>query len=358
MENKNRTSIMTSRQFPYIIAGPCSIETQAQLQSSVDQLIRIPQVKLIRCGVWKPRTRPGGFEGLGETALAWIKEIKATTPQARFCCEVARPEHVAACQKYGIDAIWIGARTSGDPFSMNELTEAMRGWDIPVMVKNAPTPDVKTWIGAIERCCQVGLKQVSAVHRGFDIYNNMGFRNHPLWEIVLELRQAMPEIPILCDPSHIGGKREWIEMISQMALDINLDGLMIEVHPDPEKALTDAAQQITPAELTRLIDRLMVRDGENSGDNELHYLRKNIDHIDSEIIKLLKQRLDTSLQIAEVKGRYNMSAYQPKRWEEVLNNKIAQAKALGISETFIKEIYEKIHVESIRIQESGMRKME
>lgn len=337
---------------PFIIAGPCSVESKEQLTEIVSQFNTHNEINLIRCGIWKPRTRPGGFEGLGEPALRWIQELKQEYPQARFCCEVARPEHVELCRQYGIDGMWIGARTSGDPFSMKEITEALRGCQQPIFIKNPLTPDVKAWIGAIERCRQVGINQIAAIHRGFDMYNNLGFRNHPLWEVAIELRRIIPEIPILCDPSHIGGRRDLIKYLSQTALDLDFNGLMIEVHPNPEQAITDAEQQITPKDLFDLLKTILVRNQQGDGNEELKLLRSQIDSIDEKILKLLAQRIETSRNIADVKQHHNMTIYQPKRWDDVLHQRMMLGEKLGLSDTFVKEIYEKIHAESVQQQEN------
>ena len=347
---------MTLKANPYIIAGPCSVESREQLTTIVEALVQMPKVKLIRCGVWKPRTRPGGFEGLGEPALQWIAELKKQFPSAKFCCEVASATHIELALHYGIDALWVGARTAGNPFSMTELTEALRGCKIPIMIKNPMTPDANAWVGAIERCQQVGLTEVAAIHRGFDVYNNMGYRNNPLWEVPIELRRRMPELPIICDPSHIGGKRDLVGKLSQTALDFNFDGLMIEVHNCPENALTDAQQQITPDQLKSLLNTLVVRQEGDSANNELSMLREQIDLIDEDIITLIKRRLETVREIAKIKDQQNMTIFQPKRWEEKLQTQLAHAKELGLSEDFIKELFEKIHAESVRIQETLINK--
>lgn len=337
---------------PYIVAGPCSVESRQQLVDVVDSLSSLPQLALIRCGVWKPRTRPGGFEGLGRQALEWIREIKIQKPAIHFCCEVARPDHVESALLYGLDAVWIGARTSTNPFMVRELAEALRGSHTCVLVKNPPSPDVSLWVGAIERCRAVGLEQVMAVHRGFDIFKNEGNRNNPLWEIPIELRRILPEIPILCDPSHIAGRKEPIPTLSQTAMDLGFDGLMVEVHPYPQKALTDAEQQITPNEFYQLLEGLTLRQTDNSiADEELRLLREQINHVDNQILQLLAARLEIAQQIAQVKSRGNLAIYQPKQWESLLKQRLLTAQNLGLDADFTKSLFEKIHTESIRIQE-------
>ena len=336
-----------------IIAGPCSIESRSQFTSVVESLATLPQITMIRCGVWKPRTMPGGFEGIGEEALLWIDDLKETHPHLKFCCEVANAHHVEAVQNHAIDAVWIGARTTGSPFAVQEITEALRGSNLPVLVKNSPIPDIHVWIGALERCRKVGLNHIAAIHRGFDIYNNLGYRNNPLWEIPMELHRLMPDLPLLCDPSHICGRRDLIAQVSQTALDLHFDGLMVEVHPTPADALTDASQQITPDELSEMLSRLVVRSAETSGaDDDLRALRSHIDDIDRQLLTLLADRQKTTLNIAAIKQRDNMTIFQPKRWSEVLNDRIAQAKELGLDPAYIKDLYEKIHAQSVKDQET------
>ena len=349
---------------PYIVAGPCSVEGREQLRAAAEALACELRVKMGRCGVWKPRTRPGGFEGCGEKALQWIEECRSAVDAIRqerggerllFCCEVARPEHVEEVLKHGIDAVWIGARSTASPFVVQELTEALRGTGLQVMVKNAPSPDVRLWMGAIERCQQVGLVDVWAVHRGFDVFRNDAYRNNPLWEVPIELRRQMPEVPILCDPSHIAGRREPIAALSQTAMDLGFDGLMIETHPRPEKALTDAGQQLTPEALSRLLDDLVLRSTDSLvADEELRLLREQIDHLDNRLLQLLAARFDVARQIARVKAEGNLAVFQPKRWDALLQRHIATGQELGLGTEFVKGVFEKIHTESVRVQEEAI----
>lgn len=334
---------------PLIIAGPCSIESEEQLRQTTT-LLSNQNVKWIRGGVWKPRTRPGGFEGNGEEALKWIKEVKRDFPNTRFCCEVAHPDHVELCLGYGIDGLWIGSRTVGNPFSIDEICSALKGTELPILVKNPMNPDVKLWIGAIERLSQAGIKSIAAVHRGFSLFNNMGYRNAPLWEIPIELRRLIPDLPILCDPSHIGGQRELIPNLMQTAMDLHFDGLMVEVHPHPDSALTDKEQQLTPADFLTYLGQLKIHQNEDSEPTELKILRQQIDSIDKQLLDCLSQRFNVARQIAHVKEANNMAVYQPKRWEEVLEQKLSLAKEQGLDIEFVKEIYEKIHAESVKIQ--------
>ncbi len=344
-------NIFSINSSPFIIAGPCSIESKQQLQEIVNSLKNDSRIQVIRCGVWKPRTHPGGFEGLGEPALQWIRQLKQQNPTLRFCCEVARPEHITLCQQYGIDAVWIGARTSVNPFAMGELAAALRGAGLSVMVKNPVTPDVELWTGAIERLQQAGIDDLAAIHRGFTTYNNLNYRNNPLWEIPIELKRRLPTLPLLCDPSHIGGRRELVAALSQMAIDLHFDGLMIETHPDPDNALTDSKQQITLDQLTALLDNLKLRHNSNTAPSELQRYREQLDLIDQQLLKLLSQRMKLSQQIGIIKQRNNMPIFQPYRWEEVLQHQLENGVALGLEEHFVKEITEKIHRESLRMQE-------
>lgn len=351
---------------PYIVAGPCSVEGREQIASVALALARLPQVSMVRCGVWKPRTRPGGFEGHGEVALQWIAECRAAVDAVReengggrllFCCEVARPEHVETVLRYGIDAVWIGARSTASPFVVQELTEALRGTKLPVMVKNAPSPDVRLWMGAMERCRQVGVEDLKAVHRGFDVYRNDGYRNNPLWEIPIELRRLMPDVPILCDPSHIAGRREPLAALSQTAMDLGFDGLMIETHPKPEKALTDAGQQISPDELAALLAGLVMRSTDSRvADEELRLLREQIDYIDKDVLRLMSARFEVARQIARVKEEGNLAVFQPKRWDTVLRQRMEAAERQGVDPAFVKALFEKIHAESVRVQEQEIGK--
>ena len=344
---------------PFVVAGPCSVESRGQLRQVVEALMQIPQVKLVRAGVWKPRTRPGGFEGLGEPALQWMQEL-TTEKGVAFCCEVARPEHVELCLQYGVHTMWIGARTTENPFMVGELCEAMRGSDVAVMVKNPMCPDVGLWVGAIERLWQVGVQRVAAIHRGFSTYTVrhssrqglLAYRNEPLWEVALELRGEMPEVPILCDPSHIGGRKEWVEPLLSTAMQLAYDGAMIEVHPSPSEALTDANQQLSPNELAAMLGRLAAQQvsGDGRSQEALAPLRQQIDEVDHEMIGLLARRMSLSQQIAHEKQRVGLPAYQSKRWESVMADRLQAAMQAGLDPVFVREMFEKVHAESLRVQ--------
>lgn len=335
---------------PIIIAGPCSVESREQLMQTALELRKMPQVSMIRAGVWKPRTRPGGFEGLGEPALAWIQETARETGMT-FCCEVARPEHVELCRHYGIENVWLGARTTANPFMVEELCEALRGSGMRVMVKNPMNPDVRLWIGAIERLQQSGTTVTAAIHRGFSMYNNHCYRNEPLWEVPMELQRRMPDMPLLCDPSHIAGRADLVPTVAYAAMRIGFDGLMVEVHPSPAQAFTDAQQQLSPADMADLLASLPLRDtSDKPSEPALESLRRNLDEVDHEMIALLGRRMSLARQIAELKRRQQMPIYQPKRWDIVVKDRLKQAESLGIDTAFLKEILEKIHGESVRIQ--------
>ena len=334
-----------------IIAGPCSVESREQLRSVTEALATMPRVGLVRAGVWKPRTRPGGFEGLGEPALQWMQAFSKEYG-VRYCCEVATPDHVALCQRYGIGTVWIGARTTGNPFMVGELCEALRGSAMQVMVKNPTSPDVRLWLGAIERLRQCGIADISAVHRGFDMYHNLGYRNAPLWEVPMTLRREMPEVPLLCDPSHIGGNRELVAPLVQTAAQFDFDGLMVEVHPDPDAALTDGPQQLTVDAFAELLDHLAPLSSHLSPLNaqQLVPLRRQIDDIDHEMLSLLARRMEMSRQIAYIKRDLNLSVYQSDRWADVLADRLSMASGLGLDADFTRALLEKIHAESMRVQ--------
>lgn len=337
---------------PIIIAGPCSAESREQLQQTVARLAKMPEVTMIRAGVWKPRTRPGGFEGLGEPALGWMQALQAEH-HIPFCCEVARPEHVDLCARHDITTVWLGARTTANPFMVEELCETLRGSKMQVMVKNPMNPDVRLWLGAIERLQQCGVTVSAAIHRGFSMYDNRGYRNDPLWEVPMELRRLLPELPLLCDPSHIAGRADKVPAVAQAAMQLGFDGLMVEVHPTPAKALTDAQQQLTPDALSELIASLPLPTTSQPTAPAIESLRNRIDELDHEMLRLLAERMDVSRQMASLKRQAGMSVYQPKRWEAVLTDRMEQAEGLALDQAFVKELLEKIHGESVRVQMEG-----
>lgn len=337
---------------PLIIAGPCSAETREQVLQTAAALKDI-NINLFRAGVWKPRTRPGSFEGNGEEALRWLKEVKETYGM-QVTIEVAEPAHIDLALKYGIDVLWIGARTTVNPFHVQQLADALQGVDIPVMVKNPVNPDVDLWEGAIERFERAGISKVAAVHRGFSTYQSSSpYRNPPNWVIPIELKRRRPDMYIICDPSHITGTRALVPEIAQKALDMGFDGLMIETHPDPTTAWSDVAQQITPSDLKEMLNNLIVRrpfTEDMSKGTELEYLRELMNSVDTEIIELLARRMELSARMGAVKRACNMTVYNPDRWRDIVETRSRQAEKLNLSADFILALYEKVHHESIKKQ--------
>ncbi|MDL2315295.1 bifunctional 3-deoxy-7-phosphoheptulonate synthase/chorismate mutase type II [Bacteroidales bacterium OttesenSCG-928-C19] len=334
-----------------VIAGPCSAESREQLVNTAKELSKNPNLVAFRAGLWKPRTRPGGFEGVGEKGLPWLKEIKENLG-LKVCTEVATPQHIEMCLKFGIDFFWIGARTTGNPFSVSEICEAVKGTNIPILIKNPMTPDLQLWSGTIERFLNSGCTKLVAVHRGFNLNHNSAYRNAPYWNITIELQRLYPELPLFCDPSHIAGKRTFLQEISQKALDINFKGLMIESHINPEEALTDKEQQIAPDGLQLLLNNLKVRKNasEMLPNEYISLLRKNIDDIDKELLHILSKRTDIIRTMAEIKRENNMSVLQINRWNEVLKNVSDLATEIGLDQEFVQHLMSLIHNESIRIQ--------
>ncbi len=335
---------------PYVIAGPCSAETREQVLETARRLSD-GAVHLFRAGVWKPRTRPGSFEGNGAAALEWLTEVKQQFNLPSII-EVAEPEHIELALKHGIDAVWIGARTTVNPFHIQRLADALNGTKLPVLVKNPVNPDVDLWLGAIERFEKAGAVDVGAIHRGFSGYGGEN-RNQPNWPIPIELKRRRPDLCLICDPSHITGNREKVASMAQKAMDMHFDGLMIETHITPEKAWTDAAQQVTPETLHLILSQLVIKQelGEDTNARvQLEYFRQLMDNLDAEIIDLIAKRLDLSNKIGEIKKDCNMTVYQPNRWREIVETITGRADQQGLSADFIVSIYEKIHHESVRRQ--------
>jgi len=335
---------------PFIIAGPCSAETREQVMETAAALKG--SVDLFRAGIWKPRTRPGSFEGNGEQALQWLKEVQQLH-HLPVAVEVAEPAHITLALEYGVDVLWIGARTTVNPFHVQQLADALQGVNIPVMVKNPVNPDVDLWEGAIERFERAGIQKVAAVHRGFSSYHSPLYRNQPNWPIPIELKRRRPDMHIICDPSHITGNRTLVAEVAQKALDMGFDGLMIETHPNPEQAWSDAAQQVTPDALKQILQQLIVRQhitADTSKSTELEHIRQLMDTVDAEIIDLLARRMELSERIGDIKRDCNMTVYNPDRWQEIVNSRSAQANKLHLSSEFILALYEKIHHESIKKQ--------
>ena len=332
---------------PFVIAGPCSAETEEQVMETAKELA-IKGCHIFRAGVWKPRTKPGGFEGHGEPALAWMAEVKKETGML-IGTEVATPEHVELAMKYGLDMLWIGARTSANPFAMQQLADAMKGLEVPVLVKNPVNPDLELWIGAMERINQAGVKKMAAIHRGFSSFDKSMYRNAPMWQIPIELRRRIPNLPIVCDPSHMGGKRELIAPLSQQALDLGFDGLMIESHCDPDKAWSDAKQQVTPEVCDYIVGMLVARDNTFTTEN-IKLLRQQIDNIDNELVELLAKRMRVCREIGQYKKEHNIQVLQTGRYNEILDKRGVQGSLTGMSSDFIKQVFEHIHEESVRQQ--------
>ncbi|MDT8400117.1 MAG: bifunctional 3-deoxy-7-phosphoheptulonate synthase/chorismate mutase type II [Bacteroidales bacterium] len=345
---------------PVMIAGPCSAESDEQIQKTADALSGPCKPSFFRAGIWKPRTRPGTFSGVGTKGLQWMIKVKERTGM-RLTVEAASPRHVEACLKAGIDVIWLGARTVSNPFSVQEIAEALKGVDIPVLVKNPLNPDIDLWLGAIERINNAGISKVAAVHRGFSPFERTRYRNMPKWEIAIELRRRLKEISVLCDPSHIGGDVVMVPELAQKAMDLNMDGLMLEVHHDPLSALSDNKQQLLPENYCRLIENLVIRcpKPEDPGFiNQLDELRSQIDSVDHQLIELLSRRLEIIDMIGHYKYSNNAAILQMDRWVEILNTRLEQAGLLGLDRDFTERYLKLMHQESIRRQTDIMKKME
>ena len=337
---------------PYIISGPCSAETEEQLLETAKQLVEFNSIDCLRAGIWKPRTRPNSFEGVGEIGLKWLKRAGEET-NLPVTTEVANAKHVELALENQIDILWIGARTTANPFSVQEIADALKGTNVPVMIKNPINPDLQLWIGAIERIYQAGIKDVKVIHRGFSSYEKSSFRNDPKWEIPIEMMRLFPEIPIICDPSHIGGSRDLIDTISQKAMDLEMDGLMIESHINPIEAWSDAEQQITPKKLQSILSNLIIRETTFKNAeliDKLSVLRNKIDGLDKEIIGLLATRMNTVEAIGSHKKSNNVTILQAERWEKIISNRKELAREIGVSEEFIEKVLKLIHEESINLQ--------
>lgn len=350
IERLSKWGIPYSRKF--FIAGPCSVESEEQIFRVAQHLSKC-KVNALRGGIWKPRTHPGSFEGIGFKGLAWLKAAGAAA-KLPVATEVANPTHVEQCLKAGIDLVWIGARTTTNPFNVQEIAEALRGTDIPVLVKNPINPDIELWIGAIERINKAGVKKIMAVHRGFYTYRRDKFRNQPLWGIPIELRRQVPAMPILCDPSHISGERKWVFSLAQQAMDFLFDGLMIEVHPNPELAKSDGKQQITPLYYGRMMKRLRLSFADpliGQQMQKITLLRNEIDAIDSNIIALLGKRMEYVREIGAWKRDQNISLLQLQRWKQILVTRLRKSKEMHLSAQFVRSVFEQIHEEALRLQE-------
>jgi len=342
---------------PLVMAGPCSAESEEQVIETARQLHK-NGIKIFRAGIWKPRTRPNTFEGVGTRGLPWLRRVKKEFGMLT-AIEVANVKHVYDSLKAGIDILWIGARTTANPFSVQEIADSLKGVDIPVMVKNPVNPDTELWIGALERINNAGIKKIAAIHRGFSTYNKTEYRNSPQWEIPIELRRRIPDLPIITDPSHICGNKELLLEVSQRSIDLNFDGLMIETHINPEKALSDAAQQITPEELKTLLNKLILRKSNIENAlllTTLEELRQEIDNFDDKLLDILNSRMAISRKIGEYKKKHNITILQASRWDELLKRSIKLAGKKGLSEEFITKVFKAIHQESINHQTKVMNK--
>lgn len=333
---------------PIVIAGPCSAENEQQTLDTARALGAMG-VKVFRAGLWKPRTKPGGFEGMGDQALPWLQAVKRETGML-VATEVATARHVRAALDAGIDILWIGARTTANPFAIQDIADELRGHDeVTVLVKNPVNPDLDLWLGALQRVMGAGITRLAAVHRGFSSAGALIYRNDPQWHIPFELRRYAPGMIILCDPSHIGGQRRFVEPLSQLALDAGFDGLMIECHCDPDHALSDSAQQVAPEELKGILDRLIVRSGAPL-DNELGLLRQQIDDCDHELLAVLARRMSVSREIGHYKKTNNLRVVQPARYQDVMRARLDEAASLGLAEDFTRSVMQAIHEESVRQQ--------
>ena len=332
---------------PVVIAGPCSAETEEQVMETAMDLAK-NGVRIFRAGIWKPRTKPGGFEGVGSVGLTWLQEVKKETGML-VATEVANKQHVEEALNAGVDVLWIGARTSANPFAMQEIADSLVGADVPVLVKNPVNPDLELWIGAMQRIYNAGIRQIGAIHRGFSAYGKHLYRNMPQWHIPIELRRRMPELTLICDPSHIGGKRELVAPLSQQAMDMGFDGLIVESHCDPDSAWSDKSQQVTTEVLNFILNMLVVRDTTQTTES-LTLLRQQIDQIDNDLLEALSKRMRISREIGQYKKEHSMPVVQTGRYDDILNSRAAAAEELGMNGDFMKTVYQAIHEESVRQQ--------
>ena len=342
---------------PLVIAGPCSAETEEQVLKIAHGL-KDSDVSIYRAGIWKPRTRPGGFEGVGAIGLKWLQKAKAETGLL-MATEVANATHVKLALEHDIDVLWIGARTTVNPFAVQEIADALEGTDKIVLVKNPVNPDLALWLGGVERLYNANIKKLGVIHRGFSTYEKTKYRNIPEWQLAIELQNKFPDLPLICDPSHITGRRDMIQEVSQQALDLNYDGLIIETHTDPDNAWSDAAQQVTPTKLKQIFEDLRVRKETTQADDytsRMTALRINIDEFDNRIIEILGKRMQVAGQIGALKKEFNVAVLQNKRWNEILEKMTAQGAENGLGKDFVVDIFKAIHQESISQQEKIINK--
>lgn len=340
-----------SKERPLLMAGPCSAETEQQVLETARQL-KDNSIMIFRAGIWKPRTRPNTFEGVGKEGLPWLRKVKAQLGMYT-ATEIANANHVLEALKYGIDIFWLGARTTANPFAVQEIADALNGVDIPVLIKNPINPDVELWIGAFERLNQAGIKKLAAIHRGFSTYGKSFYRNDPHWQIPIELKRRIPDLPLICDPSHICGNRDMLFEVSQEAMDLNFDGLIIESHTDPDKAYSDSSQQITPQNLNKLLKSLVLRKANISNQvlaDTLEDLRQEIDKYDDKLLDILEKRMIVADRIGKYKKENNITILQSNRWDQLLTKRVADGDKKGLSEDFIVKVFRAIHQESINHQ--------
>jgi len=342
---------------PLVIAGPCSAETEEQVLKIAHEL-KNSDVSIFRAGIWKPRTRPGGFEGVGEIGLKWLQKAKAETGLL-MATEVATAAHVKLALEHDIDVLWIGARTTVNPFAVQEIADALQGTDKIVLLKNPVNPDLSLWIGGLERLYNANIKKLGVIHRGFSTYEKTKYRNNPEWQIAIDLQNRFPDLPLICDPSHITGKRDMIQEVSQQALDLNYDGLIIETHIDPDNAWSDAAQQVTPAALKQMFINLRVRkvtDDESEYNQKMAKLRMQIDEFDGKLLEILGNRMKVADKIGLLKKEKNVAILQNQRWNEILGKMILEGEEKGLSNEFVMQLFKAIHQESISHQEKVINK--
>jgi|SRR5574344_864727 chorismate mutase len=343
--------LFPDNQKPLLIAGPCSAENEVQVMETARGLKALG-VNVYRAGIWKPRTHPNNFEGLGTVGLKMMQRVKNELGM-KICTEVASEKHIFDCIKFGVDMIWIGARTTANPFLVQEIADALKDVDIPVFVKNPVNPDLDLWIGALERLNQAGVKKLGVIHRGFSTSQKMNYRNDPGWRIAIELRTRYPKLPFFCDPSHMGGDRKYLLEISQRAMDLGLDGLMVESHCDPSCALSDAKQQLTPADFGKFLSSLVVRQADSDSaeyKENIDQLRAQIDIIDENIMYIMKSRMNISRKIGQYKKEHNIAILQTSRWDTVLSAMVEKGKESNLSEEFIRTVFNAIHEESVKAQ--------
>jgi chorismate mutase len=347
----NLQKSIKNQERPFLISGPCSAETEEQVHSVINDIAAQTKTQLLRAGIWKPRTRPDSFEGIGEVGLKWLVDAGKSV-SLPVCTEVANAKHVELALKAGVDVLWLGARTTVNPFTVQEIVDSLVGTEIPIMIKNPINPDINLWIGAFERFLKGGIKDLTAIHRGFSIYNHPKYRNVPSWEIPIEFKQRMHEIPMICDPSHITGNRNLLLEVAQKSLDLNFDGLIIETHPNPEKAWSDAEQQITPIQLKELIDQLILRTSivKDSLSGELQDFREKISGLDDRIFELLSTRMKLSEEVGIFKRQNNITILQEEHWKKIIEFRLSKAEELYLTKVFTRNLMDNMHQESIRHQ--------